>query len=278
MCRKDHTKAQRTQRQIRRTVFRTGKDRTARIFIPENHLTLILTWYATFISDGKQKLFFRSIHNKYPAKNFPGFFPEKTAFTDRGWTRMNADESAADRHLRLSAFICGSSYANTWKYMARYLELFLNKYWLKKNKWLKALKPKKTYLGTTLMNLCLSCPYKISAVHNFGSDGLAYLAGTARIYPPDRADCKLPKLHKVFIYLFFCFARILFICFSASPGFHDVGHSHQKDTQSCHINRIWVRIEKTGQENSKSNTKDGSYYKNIKFAHNNNPIVICMLA
>ncbi len=27
--------------------------------------------------------------------------------------RMNADESAADRHLRLSVFICGSSYADT---------------------------------------------------------------------------------------------------------------------------------------------------------------------
>ena len=51
--------------------------------------------------------------NKYPAKSFPGFFPGKTAFTDRGWTRMNADESAADRHLCLSAFICGSSYADT---------------------------------------------------------------------------------------------------------------------------------------------------------------------
>ena len=43
------------------------------------------------------------INNKYPAKNFSGFFSGKTTFTDRGWTRMNADESATDRP---SAFIC----------------------------------------------------------------------------------------------------------------------------------------------------------------------------
>ena len=35
------------------------------------------------------------MRGKYPAKSFPGFFPGKTAFTDRGWTRINADESAA---------------------------------------------------------------------------------------------------------------------------------------------------------------------------------------
>ena len=38
--------------------------------------------------------------HKYPAKSFSGFFHGKTAFTNRGWTRMNADESAPDRHLR----------------------------------------------------------------------------------------------------------------------------------------------------------------------------------
>ncbi len=50
------------------------------------------------------------IHGKYvglgcfdPAKSFPVFFSGKTASTNRGWTRMNTDESAADRS---SAFIC----------------------------------------------------------------------------------------------------------------------------------------------------------------------------
>jgi len=39
-------------------------------------------------------------------KVFRDFFPGKQL-------SQTADESAADRHLRLSAFICGSSYADT---------------------------------------------------------------------------------------------------------------------------------------------------------------------
>ena len=69
---------------------------------------------------------------KYPAKSFPGFFSGKTAFTNRGWTRMNADESGRQAvcvHLRFTMrklfLICRylktyGQVLNTWWKFCRY--------------------------------------------------------------------------------------------------------------------------------------------------------------
>ncbi|RLC11992.1 MAG: hypothetical protein DRI57_18235 [Deltaproteobacteria bacterium] len=71
-----------------------------------------VTFTFNFSLPSKEMRFWKTIHFLLSTgQKFSGIFSRENSFHK---PRMNAGESAADRHLR-------SSHANTWKYIARYL-------------------------------------------------------------------------------------------------------------------------------------------------------------